>query len=68
MGFTAHSVEVVGETRNGVKFKLKGTQSWNEGEYTNERNAEKTITVSEHKARSIYEGLDDIFGGDDDEK
>lgn len=66
MSFSAHSVEVVGETRDGVRLKITGAQSLDQGQYTGERNAEKTITVSKHKARSIYEDLDDIFGGDEE--
>jgi hypothetical protein len=66
MGFQAESVEVVGKTRNGVKLKLKGTESWQEGQYTNERNASKDITISEHKARQIRDALDEILDDDGD--
>lgn len=61
MDFTAESIEIVGKVRNGVKIKLTGTQSWKEGQYTNERNASKTITISEHRARKIRDGLDEVL-------
>lgn len=61
MTFTASSIEVAGPARHGVRLKLKGTKSWSEGEYTNERNTSKTITVSEHRAKEIRDDLDEIL-------
>lgn len=61
MEFHPESVTVAGKTRNGVRLKLTGTSSSRGGQYTNERNASKTITVSEHRAKEIRDDLDEIL-------
>lgn len=66
MSFNAHSIEFAGTTRNGVRFRLIGTVSHRDGEYTNERNASKTITVSEQRAREIRDDLDEVLSDSDD--
>jgi hypothetical protein len=66
MTFSPNSVEVSRETRNGVRLKVTGFESWQEGEYTNERNASKTITISKHKARKMRDQLDEILDDDSD--
>jgi len=43
MSFSVDSVTVAGKSRNGVRLKLTGTESWDEGEYRNERNASKEV-------------------------
>lgn len=59
--FHPESVEVSGKVRNGVRFKLKGTQTWREGKYTNERNTTETIVVSEARAKKIRDDLDEML-------
>lgn len=62
MSFHPDSIEVSGETRNGVRFKLVGSESWQSGEYTNDRNTTKKIAVSKERAKSIRDDLDEILG------
>jgi hypothetical protein len=46
MRFHPHSIEVA------------GTESWREGEYTNERNTTQEIVVSERQAEEILDDLE----------
>lgn len=64
MRFNVNRIEVAGSTRNGVELRLKGSKSWKEGKYRNERNASETITVSESTARQIRDDLNDALSDD----
>lgn len=66
MNFTPNNIEIVGETKRGVRIKIKGTSASSDGQYTNERNASKTITISKYKAEKMREQLDEILDEDGD--
>lgn len=63
MGFSSYpdSATVKGVERGKVVIGIRGSQSYQSGEYTNERNATITTRVEPETAREMIEDMEDAL-------
>lgn len=58
------SLKVIGSNGDNIEFIIEGSQSYSNGGFGGERNAEIEITVSKEQAKEIRDDLNSFFRSD----